>query len=353
MHYARLRRLLYPFSLIFAVIASIRNLLFDMGILESTRYPIPVISIGNITVGGTGKTPLTEFILRNLQETYRCALLSRGYGRNTRGVIMADERATSATIGDEPMQIHSKFEKVLVAVAEKRQEGMTFLLNNHPAPQVVVLDDAFQHRYVQPGLSIVVMDYTRPIWKDFCLPAGNLREPRRGVNRAQIIVVNKCPENLSQQEAQQIRKRLNVRKSVRIFFTAIRYGAPVPLKPQNSTFATLLERSDCTLLAMAGIGNPEPFYKQMASFQVPIEQLRFPDHHAFSTADLQKMETLCSREGSQKLLVTTEKDAMRLASAGLSEPLLTKIWYIPIELEFLFNEQITFLSKIETYVGEN
>ena len=353
MNYAKLRILLYPFSLIFAAIASIRNLLFDKGLLESTPYPIPVISVGNLTVGGTGKTPLTEFILRHLQRTYQCALLSRGYGRKTKGIILADDTATAATIGDEPMQIHTKFDSVLVAVAAKRREGMKLLLQNDPAPQVVVLDDAFQHRYVKPGLSIVVIDYYRPVWNDLCLPAGNLREPRSGLKRAQLIVVNKCPASLSEQEAQQIRRKLKISNPERVFFTTIRYGTPVPLKSQSITFASLLSKPDQTVVALAGIGNPEPFFKMVTSFGVPVEQLRFPDHHDFTSTDIKKMETLCNREDQPPLIITTEKDAIRLLSAGLPDALLAKMWYIPIELEFLFDGQQRFINKTDTYVREN
>ena len=353
MKYTRLRRLLYPFSLIFAAIAAIRNLLFDRGILESTAYPIPVICVGNLTVGGTGKTPLTEFLLTHLHKSYSCALLSRGYGRKTKGVILADKTASSVTIGDEPMQIHTKFENVMVAVAEKRREGMKLLLKNDPAPQVVVLDDAFQHRYVKPGLSIVVIDYHRPIWNDLCLPAGNLREPRRGLNRAQLIVINKCPETLSEQEANRMKHKLKTNNSDQVFFTTIRYGTPVPLKSQNKTFDSLLNSSGQALAAMAGIGNPEPFFKKIAEYNKPTEQLRFPDHHDFTTADIKKMEAICNQTENPKLMVTTEKDAIRLLAAGLPDTLFSKIWYIPIELDFLFNDQQRFTNIIDSYVREN
>lgn len=351
----RLRILLFPFSLIFAAIATIRNVLFDVGILTSVKYNIPVISVGNLTVGGTGKTPLTELIIRHLKKNKRCALLSRGYGRQTKGVIIANETSDYATIGDEPFQVKSKFKNLIVAVAEKRRRGMDALLNLAEKPQVVVLDDAFQHRYVKPGLSLLVMDYYRPVWKDLCLPAGSLREPKSGIKRADLIVVNKCPDSLSKKEAIFIQQKLKVAKEDQIFFTSIKYGNPIPLKPQTESFQQMVALPGKSIIAVAGIGNPEPFFKMAEKFMVPVKKLRFPDHHDFSNTDFKRMENLCfGNEGSPAIILTTEKDANRLyASTSLSERLFRNIWYIPIELVFLFDAQNRFNSKIDTYVGEN
>lgn len=351
----RFRLLLYPFSLIFAAITTIRNLLFDAGILHSTSYSVPVISVGNLTVGGTGKTPLTELIIRHLEKTQRCALLSRGYGRKTRGVIIAGETANYTSIGDEPMQIKSKFKNLLVAVAEKRREGMKAILQQPNPPKVVVLDDAFQHRYVKPGLSVVVMDYYRPLWKDFCLPAGNLREPKKGLHRANLFVVNKCPEGLTTQEASVIQKKLKINHADTLFFTAIEYGQPTPLTLQSKTFSELITESGKSIIAIAGIGNPEPFFNRVKTYNVPLTTLMFSDHHDFSPSDLKKMEVLCFDEkGKESLLLTTEKDAIRLASlTNISNQLLKNIWYIPIELKFLFGAQTYFERKIDTYVAKN
>lgn len=351
----RLRILLFPFSLIFAAIATIRNVLFDIGILASVKYSIPVISVGNLTVGGTGKTPLTELIIRHLEKNKRCALLSRGYGRQTKGVIIANETSDYSTIGDEPFQVKSKFKNLIVAVAEKRRRGMDTLLNLIEKPQVVVLDDAFQHRYVKPGLSLLVMDYYRPVWKDLCLPAGNLREPKRGIKRADLIVVNKCPDSLSKKEALFIQHKLKVANEDQIFFTSIKYGNPVPLKPQPESFQQLIALPGKSIVAVAGIGNPKPFFKMTENFLVPVKKLRFPDHHDFSITDIKKMEQLCSEnDDSPAIILTTEKDAQRLAaSKSLPESLFKNIWYIPIELVFLFDAQNRFNSKLDTYVGEN
>ncbi len=351
----RLRILLYPFSLIFSSVATLRNLMFNFGFLKSKDYSLPVISVGNITVGGTGKTPLTELIIRHLYNSRKCALLSRGYGRKTRGVIIAGDPSDSRTIGDEPMQIKTKFPNVIVAVSEKRVLGMDELLKEDPCPDVVIMDDAFQHRYVKPGLSIVVMDYFRPVWRDLCLPAGNLREPASGINRADIIVVNKCPGDLSPNDAQIIKEKLKFRNRCNIFFTTIKYGKPVPLVEGGLSFSEQLKKADNNLLAIAGIGNPEPFFKMTEKFTHHVKRLQFPDHHDFSHNDIIKIEELCHTKNQDiTTIVTTEKDAVRfLAFKGLPKALMVKIWYIPIELEFLYDKKSSFERKIDNYVGEN
>lgn len=354
MDLSRFRLLLYPFSLIYGCIVTIRNWFFDVGILKSTSYNLPVISVGNLTVGGTGKTPLTELIIRHLEADYRCALLSRGYGRTTRGVIVADDAVDYRNIGDEPMQIKNKFKNLTVVVAEKRCEGMFTLLNQVNSPDVVILDDAFQHRYVKPGLSIVVMDYHRPVWNDLTLPAGNLREPVQGLKRADIFVVNKCPVTLSQQEADYIQRKLKIRENGVLFFSKIEYGEPTPLVAQENSFIEQIKSRNRSLIVMAGIGNPEPFFKMAESFNVPLKRIMFPDHHDFNISDLRAMEALCfDNKDGEPLLLTTEKDAIRLSSsAGISERLLRNVWYIPINLKFMFDAQSRFENRITEYIKQ-
>jgi len=333
----------------------VRNQLFDWGVLESTRYNLPIISVGNLTVGGTGKTPLTELIIRHLEKHKLIALLSRGYGRKTKGVIIASSSDDYNNIGDEPMQIKTKFKNIIVAVAEKRRDGIESLLKLTHSPQVILLDDAFQHRYLNPGLSIVVMDYYRPIWKDFCLPAGNLREPKKGLNRANLVVVNKCPSDLSKLGALHIQKKLRISNPEILFFTTIHYGEPVPLIPQTTSFLNHLNETGKTLVAMAGIGNPQPFFNMAKKFNVPLTTLKFPDHHDFTSSDIRKMEALYYGEKkTESIMLTTEKDAIRLYStSGLSDQILQNIWYIPIELQFLFDAQSRFEKNIDSYVAEN
>ncbi|ASB49330.1 tetraacyldisaccharide 4'-kinase [Alkalitalea saponilacus] len=353
-----LRKLLLPFSWLYAFVMHTRNFMFDKGILSSKSYKLPVISVGNITVGGTGKTPLTEHVIRLLLPNQRCAMLSRGYGRKTRGVFLADDSSDYMTIGDEPMQMQSKFKDLTVVVAEKRQAGMELLLSKKEPPEVVVLDDAYQHRYVKPGFSILVMDYHRPMWKDFCFPAGNLREPLSGIKRANLIVVNKVPSNLSLDEADAIRKKLKKSDSQQVFFTSVVYKNPEPLlknNAQDKSFQKILDETNMPLIAIAGIGNPEPFFKMAREFGVSVSTIRFPDHHDFSKQDILNIEEKGRKEGMpEPLILTTEKDAIRLDSnKHVSEQMKSRIWYIPIELEFLFGEQVIFDKKIKDYVGKN
>jgi len=345
------RILLYPLSLVYCLITSVRNKLYNRGIKKTTRYQIPLISIGNLTVGGTGKTPMSELLIKTLLPDYRCALLSRGYGRKTKGPRMAANDASPATIGDEPMQMKLKFPELTVMVAEKRTLGMEYLLQQNPAPQVVLLDDAFQHRAVTPGLSILITDYYRPIYKDLCLPSGNLREPLRGKKRADIIVVNKCPENLSESEKKHIIKKLSPTPKQQVFFSCIGYGN---LK-QTGSSNSIGPKPDVKrpVLALAGIGNPIPFFQETAKYGDVFEQLTFPDHHDFSDSDITKIRKKLEQMAPGAIILTTEKDAVRLSHKNLPATLSENIWYIPIELEILFNEQNTFLKTVKNYVEKN
>lgn len=352
---AKLRLLLLPFSWLYAAITAIRNRLFDTGHLSVTQYQLPVISIGNLTVGGTGKTPLTEHLIRLLLPNYHCAILSRGYGRKTKGVILADDATGYEAIGDEPMQMKRKFGQLTVAVAEKRVLGVEKLLSIAHPPQIILMDDAYQHRYVKPGLSVLVMDFYRPIWNDHCLPAGNLREPRTGTKRADIIVVNKCPENLSLLEAEKIKSRLNPLSHQELYFTSIAYKNPVPLNENSSgvNFESVIAPR-ATVIALAGIGNPLPFFRMAAKFGEEVIPISYPDHHHFTQNDILQIQRTLSKGGSHSYILTTEKDAIRLnATRGMTNALQSRIWYIPIELKFLFDAQPLFDKKITDYVGKN
>ncbi|WP_291856604.1 tetraacyldisaccharide 4'-kinase [Marinilabilia sp.] len=343
--------LLYPLSLVYCLITSIRNALYNTGLKKTTRYRTPLISIGNLTVGGTGKTPMSELLIKTLLPEYRCALLSRGYGRKTKGPRMAANDASPATIGDEPMQMKLKFPGLTVMVAEKRTLGMDYLLKQKPAPQVVLLDDAFQHRAVTPGLSILVTDYYRPIYKDVCLPAGNLREPLSGKKRADIIIVNKCPKNLSKSEKEHIIKKISPDSKQQVFFSCIKYGH-LRQTGSNESFHPKPEEQK-PILAIAGIGNPIPFFQEAAKYGGDFEQLTFPDHHDFSESDIKKINGKLEQMARGAIILTTEKDAVRLSHKKLPATLPEKIWYIPIDLEILFNEQDTFIKTVKSYVEKN
>jgi tetraacyldisaccharide 4'-kinase len=353
----RLRRLLLPFSWLYATITALRNKLFDLGILSSKAYDLPVISVGNLTVGGTGKTPVTEYLLQLLLPSNRCAILSRGYGRKTKGVIISGTTDNYTTIGDEPMQIKQKFPQATVAVAEKRADGMAALLNAPYPPQIILLDDAFQHRYVKPGYALMVMDYNRPIWEDVCLPAGDLREAANGINRADLIIINKCPDHLQKDAANELSKRLKLKNKQPVFFTTIAYDEPVPLKsnPAEGTLKQILQQRNQRFLALSGIGNPRPFYESLKRFNVPFITKTYRDHHAYTTEDLKQIARWqLSGSETRMPIVTTEKDAVRLLHApGMTSELFSSIWYIPIRLKFLFNEQSTFDKIIRDYAKEN
>ncbi len=348
--------MLLPFSWIYALITAIRNSLFDFGIIKSREYDLPLISVGNITVGGTGKTPLTEYIIRLLLPIKRCALLSRGYGRKSKGVRIAGTKENSTTIGDEPRQMQQKFEDLIVAVAERRRAGIEALLEQSPRPELIIMDDAYQHRYVSAGLSILVADYFRPLWKDRCLPAGNLRESFGGKKRADIIVVNKCPADLSESEANEITKSMSPNDNQHVFFTTIHYGEPQSFnrgESKNISFGKEIQKRATSLVALAGIGNPLPFFKAAEEFGLPVISLSYPDHHSFNLRDIKKISTVGHIQGQcSPLILTTEKDAVRLASvSALPEEFKNRLWYIPIELKFLFQKQLIFDQKIKDYVG--
>ena len=338
-----MRLLLLPFSWIFLGITSFRNFLFDKKILKSKSYQLPVISIGNITVGGTGKTPLTEYIIGLLSDKMLCVMLSMGYGRKTKGALIANNSSTYKDIGDEPMQIKSKFKNLIVAVAEKRVHGMEALLKLPQPPEVVVLDDSFQHRYINPGLSILMMDYYRPVWEDFLLPAGNLRESRKSMKRADIVVVNKCPKNLSKYEMDIIKDKLKHNNHQRLFFTAIDYKEPVSLTNDvKEPFFDIIKDRKSPIITVAGIGNPLPFFEMVKNFGKPVNTFSFRDHYHFSISDINKIiNSVKSLDNDEPpLIITTEKDAVRIrAISGLTSFQASCIWYIPIELGFLFKNR--------------
>lgn len=327
-----LQSLLWPLACLYDLVMSVRNAAFNRGWLASRCFPCATIAIGNLAVGGTGKTPHAEYLLRLLSPQRRVALLSRGYGRRTRGFVMASTESTAADIGDEPLQMQRKFPNVQVAVDEKRCEGMERLLAQPNPPEVVVLDDAYQHRYVCAGLYILLTDFSRLYVDDFVLPAGRLRESRRGAHRAQIVIVTKCPENLNENQRQNIRRRLNLSASQKLFFTTFRYGERRPLFPEGKQ--CIMSKS---ALALTGIARPEPLYEHLRQQQFHVTPLRFPDHHAFTAASIALINRSFSEMSEDTMVVTTEKDAARLRSISkqLSPSLRRQLMVQPIEVAFL------------------
>ncbi len=346
------RILLFPFALLYGLITGIRNFLFDKGVLRSTEVDVPTICIGNLTVGGTGKTPHTEYVLSALQQQGRIAVLSRGYKRLTKGFQLAGQETDAATIGDEPYQIHRKYPNVVVAVDEQRVHGVHELTVRFPDLKAVVLDDAFQHRHIRPGLSILLTDYARLYTRDFLLPAGRLRERRKGSRRADLIVVSKCPPDLTADEMNRIRTEIAPHIGQQVFFSSLRY------KPLQAVFpganATFTPSGDTGILLVAGIVSPQAIVGHLRPHAACVETLFFPDHHRFTPHDFETIQKkFVAMNFREKIIVVTEKDAARLLSANYPDALKKVTYALPVEVFFLNNEDIVFTQKINYYVKEN
>ncbi|HEX5554968.1 MAG TPA: tetraacyldisaccharide 4'-kinase [Chitinophagaceae bacterium] len=344
-----LRLLLFPFSLVYGIITWIRNRLYDKGVLTEIEFDIPTIAVGNLSVGGTGKTPHVEYLIRLLREQFYVATLSRGYNRNTNGYLFADEHATALSIGDEPMQFYRNFPDIAVGVGERRGLALPQLLMDAPDTEVVLLDDAFQHRSIKPGLNIMITEYQRLFTRDHIVPFGRLRESREGYARADCIIVSKCPRTISGREKQKIRREINPLTHQKLFFTTLGYGRCYNFmtgEPEH-----ILPHSG--IIAACGIANPQPFLEYLLTKTDEVKLLRFPDHYYFSLNDLEKMQDGLSQLSSgYKMIVTTEKDAVRLrlhqdriAAMGLP------LYVIPLRIAFLFNEGELFNQYIFDYIN--
>ena len=304
--------MLWPFARIYQLVTDLRNYLYDRKILKSASYEIPIISIGNLSMGGTGKTPHTEYLIHLLKYVYQVGTLSRGYGRRSHGFILADHSATAATIGDEPMLYRLKHHEVTVAVGEERSIAIPRMLQEGPPLDVILLDDAYQHRAVRPGLSILLTEYDRPYTRDDLLPAGWLRESRVHAHRADIIIVTKCPDTLSGIDKLKIRGEIQPRHYQHLYFSSIGYGELFPLFTRHDSSAPYdLRRADVILLT--GIAHSENLMTHIREQSKNIYEVRYRDHHYFDEYDLEKIrDTYNSIDSTYKLIITTEKDAVRL-----------------------------------------
>ena len=330
-----LRKILFPLAFLYWLITFIRNWLYVKGIFKSSSFNIPIIAVGNLSVGGTGKTPQIEYLIRLLSENYKVAVLSRGYKRTTEGFILADEKATASSIGDEPFQFFSKFSNIQVAVDANRKNGIENLLQLSNKPDVILLDDAFQHRKVKAGFYILLTSYDDLFCDDYVLPFGNLREPSSGKKRADMIIVTKCPNDLSEIAQQKIREKLKVKQQV--FFTTIQYDDYVF---GNESKLLVSEIQSETKVLVAGIAKPKLFFDFLKN--ETDEALVFPDHHHFSKQDC---EQILAKANGRKI-ITTEKDFVRLN--GLLPK--AQLFYLPIKSTFL-NTNID--KTIEDYVGQS
>ena len=340
-----MRFLLFPFAFLYGIIVLIRNKLFDWKIFRSVSFNIPIISIGNISVGGTGKTPHTEYLIRLLKNKFKLAILSRGYGRDTKGFFIADSFSLAEEVGDEPKQYKQKFKDVEVVVCESRKKGIRNILKKILDVNTILLDDAFQHRWVKPGLSIVLTDYFNIFPKDYLLPVGRLREFRSASKRADIIVVTKTPAVFSPILKRSILDLIKLSPEQKIYFSYIKYGE-FELLPEIEC-SNIPEKNNYILL-FTGIAKPGPLEEHIARKCIEYDIIKFSDHHKYSKKDMQKIrETFHNIISPNKIILTTEKDAMRLDNPELIKIIQgLPVFYIPIETDFHndckeeFNEQI-------------
>lgn len=356
----RIRILLWPVAIVYRMVVCIRNLLFDLNILPSKSFKIPVISIGNITVGGTGKTPHVEYLAGLLEGLYRMAVLSRGYKRKTRSFLPVTLTSTVSETGDEPLQIKRKLPSLFVAVDRNRVNGIRRLMEMKPRTQVIILDDAFQHRWVTPGLSILLVDYNRPVFRDMILPAGNLREPWKNVIRADIIIITKCPPKIDSIEKARFISRLKRRSEQDVFFTKYAYGSPVPVFPgkknkQKPLQYKSLYKHGVRILMVTGVADPEPLRNHLSDFVDIADQLSYADHHRFSNSDLKEISLRYNRFSNKvKYIFTTEKDAVRLRELDIRDKHLRKaFYYIPVEVKFLSKGEKPFIKRISKFLKKS
>ena len=343
---------LWPLSWLYGIGVGFRNILFEIGILKSRSYKTPVISVGNITVGGTGKTPHVEYLVRLLQDKMRVAVLSRGYKRKSRGFVLAMPDTPMHQIGDEPYQMKQKFPQVTIAVDKKRTHGIQLLENSDEAPDVILLDDAFQHRYVKPGINILLVDYHRLIIYDKLLPVGRLREPLKGKDRADIVIITKCPKELKPMEFRVITKAMNLYPYQHLYFSTIEYDQLQPAFPDTPTWHG--HCSDMNVLLLTGIASPRQLAKDLTPQVKSITPLTFADHHKFRRKDIQRLNKTFEDMPSPKCIITTEKDAVRLANAeGLIDTVRQNLYVQPIHISFMLDQEESFNQNIIGYVRKN
>lgn len=349
--------LLTPLSWLYGSIMAVRNWLFDNKILKEEEYDIPIVGVGNLTVGGTGKTPHVEYIVRNLASDYKIAVLSRGYKRKTKGFVLANSKSTPELIGDEPLQIYQKFSSVAtVAVCENRRKGIKELMRLFPDLQLIVLDDAFQHRWVKPKVSVLLTDYNRPFYKDHILPLGRLRESPRQVNRADMVVVTKCPSDLLPINFRIAAKDLDLMKFQKLFFTRYNYDEIKPVFPDQAGEEVTLNGlgGEDGVLLVTGIAHPRYFVRYFRDYPFKVKVDHFPDHHDFSRSDIMKIkEMYTALQGRRKLIVTTEKDAVRMShNPYFPQELKAATYYLPISVTPVSGiDNSDFIEELRNAIG--
>jgi tetraacyldisaccharide 4'-kinase len=345
-----LKLLLLPLAILYGIGIAIRNWLYSVGLLRGVSFSMPVISIGNLTVGGTGKTPHTEYLIRMLHEYLPLAVVSRGYKRKTSGYLEINPGHSAAQAGDEPLQYKRKFPHVPVAVAESRSFAIPQVVRSHPETRVILLDDGFQHREVIPGLNVLLTEYNRLFTKDWLLPVGRLREWRSGSKRADIIVITKCPEILPAKEMESIRAAVTYDKRQQVFFSRYRYGNPYKMYGHGERIAL---RQDLDVLLVVAIAGTEYLLEYVSSLCGEVRMLEYNDHHPFSNFDIGDIERHFNLmpEGRDRIILTTEKDAMRLdAYRDLILKLNLPVYILPVAVSFIDHPEHSFDTAVKTWL---
>ena len=339
-----------PLSWLYGMVVHIRHKLFDLKILRSEEFDIPVVCIGNLTVGGTGKTPVAELLIERFSEHYRVGVLSRGYRRRTKGFVLSTPTSSARTIGDEPRQMKLKYPSVPVAVCEKRAEGSRLLRKAHPEIELIILDDAFQHRYVEPWVNILLMDYNNPVYRDRLLPWGRLRDTRNQIHRANFVLVTKCPDDLNPLDMRIVINSLGLFPYQSLYFTRMRQGEITPLFADRAAGKV---REGDPVIAMSGIANPVPLLENLRKRFDVVAELTFDDHHTYRLSDMRRLEALFAAY-PDAVVLTTEKDAVKLTNRKkVPEAVQQRLYYVPIHVSFVADSESEFLRQLELYVRTN
>lgn len=343
--------LLAPLSWLYTFVIFVRHKLFDWRLISSVEYDIPIVCIGNITIGGTGKTPMAEALIKHLGDEYNVGVLSRGYKRRTKGYYEVEVNSSFLKSGDESKQIKLKFPDIIVSVCADRREGIAKMRRDHPELNLIILDDAFQHRYVEPWTSLVLMDYTRPIYRDHMLPWGELRDSLSQMDRARFVIVNKCPEGMTAIDMRIVNINLSLYPYQRLFFTRIKSGYPRAIFEEGDVNPIY---KGCGVVLMSGVGNPKSFEIEASKRYVIKDHLIYPDHYTYRKSDLKRLMILLASQPPDTIVLVTEKDYVKLKNRkNIPKELLGKLYYLPIELEFLNCEKNEFFNKLDEDVREN
>ncbi len=344
-----IRWLLLPFSILYGLVLKLRNLLYDKKVLRSATFNLPVICIGNLSAGGTGKSPMVEYLITLLQETHRVAVLSRGYGRKTKGYLLASDVSSAEEIGDEPLQFKTAFPQIAVAVGERRIEAIPQLLYDHPDTNVIVLDDAFQHREISAGYNILLTEFDKLYTKDSFLPTGNLRDEKKSADRADIIVVTKCLPTLSFSDKQKLSAELKIKNHQHLFLSALSYDVPVHLFSKEKNILS----KETDVLLVTAIANPQKLIEYLESSVKSVDCITFADHHHYREQDIHQLTTRFNNiENIHKVIITTSKDAVKL-QAFVAKLGKLPIYVLPVKHEVLLNEKDKFDKLILDYVNGN